>query len=381
MTYAIIAVGYNRASEMKRLLLSICEAEVNNIQADLIISLDFSDKQKELIEVAEHCKWKYGKKIIRAYSERQGLRKHILQCGDLTSKYDAVVVLEDDLVVAKGFMQYVDSVCEMYRSNDKIAGISLYTHRTNPGNGRFFEAQFNGYDVFFMQYAQSWGQCWTRQMWEKFRKWYNNHDGDIQIDWKMPKYIEKWNKQSWLKYYIRYTIDFELFHIYPYHSLSTNGSSIGEHNNSYSSAYQVPLQQGIITRYRLPSLDDAVKYDAFFERIIDKSFEIRENGKVILDLYGLRTEYGDNSILYSVKSLPYKMVRQIQLQYRPIEVNCLLQEPGEGIFVYDLKTSFKAPRNRDEKIMEYELRAQSSKRVFRYEIRCLLKRLVAKVKR
>ncbi len=52
-----------------------------------------------------------------------------LQCGDLTEKYDAVVVLEDDLVVAEGFMQYVVAAVEAYKNNDEIAGISLYTHK------------------------------------------------------------------------------------------------------------------------------------------------------------------------------------------------------------------------------------------------------------
>lgn len=381
MTYAIIIVGYNRAKEYKRIIDSVCQAELQNINADLILSLDFSDKQEELKDIANNVDWKYGKKIIRAFSERQGLRNHILQCGDLTADYDAVVVLEDDLVVAKGFMQFVVSACEKYQFDDNIAGISLYTHRTNPGNGRFFEAQYNGYDAFFMQYAQSWGQCWTKNMWDKFRKWYDQNDGEIKIDWKIPKYIEKWNKQSWLKYYIRFTIEYNLFHIYPYHSLSTNGSSIGEHNNSYSSAYQVPLQQGVVTNYRFPNIDEAVKYDSFFERIIDNSFGSSGHEKIILDLYGLRTEYGDASILYSVNALPYKIIRRIQLQYRPIEVNFLLQEPGDGIFVYDLNTSFKAPKKYNEKIMEYELRAQSCLLVLRYEIRCFVKRLMMKIKR
>ena len=77
--------------------------------------------------------------------------EHILQCGDLTAEYDAVVVLEDDIVVAKGFMQYAAAAVENYWDDDLIAGISLYTHGTNQGNGRFFEAQYNGYDVFMMQ--------------------------------------------------------------------------------------------------------------------------------------------------------------------------------------------------------------------------------------
>ena len=44
---------------------------------------------------ATEYNWEYGEKIVRTFPERQGLKKHILQCGDYTSKYDVVVILED----------------------------------------------------------------------------------------------------------------------------------------------------------------------------------------------------------------------------------------------------------------------------------------------
>ncbi len=181
MTYAIIVVGYNRPNELKRLLKSVINADYSGIQVDLVISLDYCDRQGEIKQIVKKTEWSHGKKVIRAFSERQGLRNHILQCGDLTLDYDAVIVLEDDLVVAEGFMHYVVAACEKYYNDENIAGISLYTHRTNPGNGRFFEAQFNGYDAFFMQYAQSWGQCWTRKMWNGFREWYNKNSSNLKI--------------------------------------------------------------------------------------------------------------------------------------------------------------------------------------------------------
>ena len=53
MTFAIVVVGYNRPAEMMRLLKSICDADYTSIFVDLIISLDFSDKQADLIAIAE----------------------------------------------------------------------------------------------------------------------------------------------------------------------------------------------------------------------------------------------------------------------------------------------------------------------------------------
>ncbi len=359
-TYAIIAVGYNRPYEMKRLLNSICDAEMGDLKADLIISLDYSDRQDELKKIATKIEWRYGRKEIRAFPNRQGLRNHILQCGDLTSDYDAVVVLEDDIVVAKGFMQYVNATVEQYSDDNFIAGISLYTHQTNQGNGRFFEAQYNGFDAFMMQCSQSWGQCWTKKMWKSFRVWYMKQAEELTGDELFPDYIARWNKQSWLKYHMKYTVETHKYHVYPYFSLSTNFSSAGEHSRRANSAYQVPLQCGVARNYRFPTVAEAIKYDAFFERQFDEELWNGKYGKVLLDLYGLRKHFGDADTLASVNLLPYSVIKKIGLNYRPIEQNLLSCEEGKGIYLYDLHHEAKPPKNniRNE-LSDYEFRAQN----------------------
>ena len=359
MNIAIVAVGYNRPSSMKRLLNSLCEAKYDN-KCDLIISLDYGKDQDELIHISENIEWKNGKKRIRAFKENQGLRNHILQCGDLTDEYDAVVVLEDDLVVAEVFFQYVTETVNFYKDNDKIAGISLYTHRTNPGNGRYFEAQSNGYDTFLMQYAQSWGQCWTKKMWRGFRNWYDSQL-ELDDDGLIPQYIVKWNKQSWLKYYIRYTVVKGLFHVYPYFSLTTNSSETGEHNTERNSAYQVPLVYGNNHGYRFPSIEQSVKYDVFFERIFDTGKFDKNNSKAIVDLYGLKSTYDNADVLYSTAVLNYHIIDEIGLQYRPHEVNLIFQEHGKGIYVYDLHHRENNKDNNKLRIASYDLRAENAK--------------------
>ena len=99
----IVAVGYNRPHCMKRLLESIGNAEYEIDDVTLIISIDESNKSDLVQKVAEDFDWKHGEKIIRRFPERQGLKKHIIQCGDLSEKYGAVIILEDDLYVSPGF--------------------------------------------------------------------------------------------------------------------------------------------------------------------------------------------------------------------------------------------------------------------------------------
>lgn len=126
----ILTIGYNRANNLLRLLNSINAATFPTDDVDLLISIDNSGT-KDVENAANSFKWLHGRKKIYTYPERLGLRKHILKCGDFLDFYDALVVLEDDLVVAPSFYMYVLMTVNKYIENNNIAGISLYTHLWN----------------------------------------------------------------------------------------------------------------------------------------------------------------------------------------------------------------------------------------------------------
>lgn len=355
---AIVAVGYNRPDSIEQLLNSLLRADYAGDQVDLVVSLDKGQRQQEIISVAEKIEWSHGEKIIRAFPERQGLRAHIIQCGDLTEKYDAVVVLEDDLMVAPHFYSYVKQTIARYSIDDHIAGISLYKHQTHPGVNRPFEPANNGYDVYMQQFAMSWGQCWTKGMWQQFRAWYNENEGkDLSDGNILPDYVAHWNKQSWLKYYMRFIVENDKYFIYPYFSLTTNVSDAGEHCRIPNNDFQVSLQEGDM-EYRFPDFEQAVKYDVFFERVgIEEKLFSDLEGKKLLDLYGSRINYENARYLISTKALPYQVVKTAQLRYRPIEMNAIMPTDGEGIYVYDLKASADAPKVNKDILTRYDVRS------------------------
>lgn len=362
MKIAIVPVGYNRKKPLQRLLRSICEANYGKDKVDLIVSLDKSDKQKELVELAESIKWQYGEKKIRTFKERQGLRQHILQCGDLTNEYDAVVILEDDLIVSKGFYDYVHSSVEYYKNSEYIGGISLYSHKSNPGNGRLFEAANNGYDVYLMKYAQSWGQCWTSKMWRGFREWYKKHENYSFENSQIPRYVAGWNSQSWLKYYIAYCVECNKYFVYPYLSLTTNATEVGEHNRIQSTAYQVPILLDTLKRpYLFGDFIDLIKYDAYYEREFDVKDILALDGNISLDLYGMKYDFKNYDYVVSTRKLSFKIIKRIALQYRPHEMNIVIPEKGEGIYVYDLHESVNKEKDCLVPMINYELKAISSK--------------------
>ena len=339
---SIVVVGYNRLDAVKNLTRSLLAAKYER-GIDLWFSFDRSDLQNELVRYANSVEWPNGNKYVRAFDERQGLRQHILSCGDLTERYDAVVVLEDDLEVSPYFLGYVLQALDAYGNDSRVAGISLYKHCFHPGVNRPFEPEDNGADVYAMQFAMSWGQCWTREMWQGFRAWYSeNSSKDLAAGDLLPRYVARWNEKSWLKYYMRYIVETDKYFVYPNTSLTTNSSKAGEHRDSSCDDYMVPLLRGT-KKYSMPALDLLVRYDVFFERQTIKSSYLDEyEGKVLLDLYGERRSLEDCDFLVSTAVRPLKIVDEFSMRCRPIEANCYHPTPGKEIRVYDVHCAAKA---------------------------------------
>lgn len=333
--FAIVVSGYNRVHSISRLLQSLKDAEYYNIEVPLIISIDYSGND-EVANFANNFDWPYGKKEVIQHEKQLGLRNHILYCGNLTNKYDAVVMLEDDIYVSPYFFQYVLQTVDMYKEDDRIAGISLYTHLWNQSARRPFIPMDNGYDIYFIQYAQSWGQVWTKGMWSSFYNWYtkNNEDFDQEID--IPNNVANWPSSSWLKYYIRYIVKTDRYFVYPYLSLSTNFTDLGTHNKISTTGYQVPLLTHEKTVYNLPKFKDtSICYDVFFERLdLGGNLGLTED-ILCTDLYGLKNNSEGKRFWLTTSSANYKVKESFALQLRPPELNVINNIKGEEIFLYD----------------------------------------------
>ena len=122
---AVVAVGYNRINSMKRLLNSLQNAKYPNNDIPLVISIDCSGDER-LYEYVEQFPWEHGPKFVNIKKERLGLKNHILQCGDLTKYFKAIILLEDDIFVSEFFYDYAVKVVNFYYEDSRIGGISLY---------------------------------------------------------------------------------------------------------------------------------------------------------------------------------------------------------------------------------------------------------------
>lgn len=335
---AIVVVGYNRCDSLKRLISSLKQVDYMGDTVDLIVSIDNSGSDK--VEVyANSLEWEYGEKIVRTFPERQGLRNHILQCGDYTEDYAAIAVFEDDIFVSPDFYNFMKQAVAFYKDEEAVAGISLYNHMFCENSQRPFTAQKGNYDNYFLQYAQSWGQIWMTKQWRRFREWYKKNDGDIISSNQIPKCIREWANTSWLKYHIEYCILENKYFVYPYDSLSTNFVERGQHCKKPSTVYQVPMLYGHKGRYNFCRFgaEDGIYYDAFFERQIGIARLNIPKDDVIFDINGVRGIDRQKRYFVSSQKLDFRILEEYGYQLRPAEMNVLLGIAGKAIYLYDTK--------------------------------------------
>lgn len=338
--FAIVSVGYNRIKSQKRLLNSLLNADYTNYaNVPLIISIDCSGDE-ELYDYARSFEWPFGDKYVFIREKRMGLKEHILACGDLTQYFKGIILLEDDIYVAKGFYDYAIQVNEYYGDCPKVSSIALYANEMNGFLWLPMTKLKNESDVTAGQSVATWGEAWNSRMWAEFREWLAKTD----IPWSeidMPHQIKEWTK-AWSKYYDAYLVMEDKYSIYPYTSLTTNFSDAGEHGSANNTIVQVSLQQGR-KQYNFLPFEQLVKYDVYSNNLLLPGVLNLRREDICLDLYGVRPNDKKCRYYLSVQRMPYKVVKSYGLYMRPQELNVIEDIPGNDIFLYDTSESGKKP--------------------------------------
>jgi len=353
----ITIIGFNNVKGISRLLSSLERVKFDGEEVLLIFSIDYSG-ENTVEKIAREFKWNHGAKEVLAYEKNLGLKTHILKCGDYLEKYslDAMAVLEDDICVSPELYHYMKKTVDHYRNDSRIAGISLYKHEYNIFAKHPFSEFDDGGDVFYMQYAMSWGQIWMRNQWNDFKEWYDNASWENIDQNLVPSNVLKWNK-SWLKYHIMYCIDKDKYFVYPRKSISTNFTDPGTHNRETNTAMQVPLNYNHPGEWEFLSMRETrAVYDAFWENVCLKSFLNIED--IVIDLYGSKNIDKDAKYVLTRQILPYSIEKKWGMELRPIEANIFCNISGSDIFLYNtnVKVKDRGKKNQRTKIMEYDLK-------------------------
>lgn len=290
MKPAIVVVTHSRIASLKRLLRSIEHSDYNYKDITLIISIDGGAPENiEILKIATDFKWNYGKKKIINHKSNLGLRRHIIECGNLTEIYNSIIMLEDDLFVSPFFYSYALEALSYYENKTQIAGISLYSYTINETAKRPFTPQKDGSDVYFMQLPSSWGQLWNVSQWNNFRDWYNSNEHELQNKYHLPDDILSWPNSSWKKYFSDYMVTCDKYFVYPQISLTTNFGDIGTHGKRKNSLTQVPLLSESKDFHFVDLINSSAIYDTYMElkpSIISKFNKRLSIYKYSVDLYG-----------------------------------------------------------------------------------------------
>lgn len=336
MRPAIIVVAYERPRSLQRLLASLQQADLEGRRdVELIISIDHPSSGR-VQRLAEEFVWHHGPKTVIEHESHRGLKNHVLSCGDLSDRYGAIIILEDDLVVSPSFYPYACQALSRYASDERIAGISLYSYRFNEFARRPFLAVDDGYDNYFLNLAVSWGQAWTSAQWDRFRSWQRIGREDAQGS-RMPRKIENWPaSSSWKRDFSRYMIGEQKYFVIPRVSLTTNFAEKGTHVREDTTQLQVPLLLSS-KRFRFSSLETSNSvYDAFHE--LHSSCLKRLNRSLAgydfeCDLYGTKDLAGiGTDFILTTKRLP-EPVKSFKLAMIPPELNVVFEIEGDDILL------------------------------------------------
>ena len=306
----------------------------------LILSIDRSDSNIDVLKIANDFVWEHGSKQVIYHDINLGLKEHILRCGDLSYQYGSVIILEDDLFVSPNFYYYAIEALRFTNTDESIGGISLYNHQMNVHTNDHFCALQDGFDNWYFQFASSWGQVWSKDHWTKFRLWLNENRSLNEIS-GVPEYVQSWSNKSWLKFYIAYLVEKNKYFFYPKISLTTNFSDAGTHVISDSTIFQVPLLQEIKKAYNFSDLDNSKAiYDAFFENKDLPEFLGFTKDACCIDLHGYKPHEGQRYWLTD-RICNYKILNSFSRSLKPIETNIMYNIKGNDLFLYDTWESVK----------------------------------------
>ncbi len=171
----IVLFVYNRLYHTKKTVESL----LLNVQANDSELYIFSDGYKSSLdyekvnEVRKFINSISGFKKINIIERDKniGLANSVITgVGSVMEKYDKIIVMEDDLLSTRNFLEYMNNALEYYRESQRVFSVSGYTFPIEiPDSYK--------YDVYFSPRASSWGWGTWKDKWNK-------------AEWSVPDFKE-----------------------------------------------------------------------------------------------------------------------------------------------------------------------------------------------
>lgn len=167
MNFAPIALFvYNRQAHTQRVIESL---KKNGLaaQSDLYIFCDgpkkdaSSENLQKISNLRQYVKSVSGFKTVSVIerSENVGLANSIISgVTEIVSKHKKIIVMEDDLVVSRHFLEYLNQGLNIYENDSSVTSIHGYIY---PVNQKLPE-------TFFLRGADCWGWATWERAWKIF---------------------------------------------------------------------------------------------------------------------------------------------------------------------------------------------------------------------
>ena len=170
-------MAFNRPDALRRSLTALAAADLAS-DTDLFIRIDGPRNEADAEKVAavrEIAKSACGfRSVDVCWSDKnQGLGPSIIQGVERILDFsETVIVLEDDLVVSKGFLRYMNDALRLYADDKRVFSVCGYTNRVDIPEG--YAA-----DAYFAPRSSSWGWATWRDRWQS-------------VDWNpSPAFLQK----------------------------------------------------------------------------------------------------------------------------------------------------------------------------------------------
>jgi len=165
---------YNRPKHLKKTIESL---QINELAKNTELYI-FSDGPKkpednELIsEIRQYVNQINGFRQLHIIEQETnlGLAKSIIKgTSDILSKFNEIIVLEDDLIVSNDFIEFMNLALFKYKNEEKVFSISAYCAPIKISDYK--------YDTFFFQRINSWGWATWKDRW-------------ASVDWELKDFEE-----------------------------------------------------------------------------------------------------------------------------------------------------------------------------------------------
>jgi putative methyltransferase (TIGR04325 family) len=159
----IVLFVFDRPLHAMTVIKNLTESDLAQY-SDLIVYSDYSREQSrnQKIQVLRKylkCVNQFKSLKIIERTENYGLSNSIiLGINEVLNLYEKVIVLEDDLIPSKYFLEYMNEALEKYQNDESVACIHGYVY---PVQGELPEA-------FFLRGADCWGWGTWRDSWNIF---------------------------------------------------------------------------------------------------------------------------------------------------------------------------------------------------------------------